>query len=439
MKRGLLVVLSLIILVSFTTAITSSDVTASPDRNTEYAEKIFSDVPTDAWYGESIRMVHEEGIMIGKSADIFDPDSSITVAQFVTVVARLHAWLNPAETSFAAGSPWYKPYIDYCNEAGIFIPDTTDVNAVVKGADLVSVLFRMLPEDCFADVEPQYKQIDGLSPDRKLYNAIYSLYKSGVLKHIMPDDTATFEPEKPVTRYEMAVILANIIEKSIYDETDMDGFFSQLKRSKINDCVAFGAYEQDNDITNGKEKIEWVVIDKQGNRVLLLSRNVIEAAQYNKTDDPVDWETCTLRAWLNNEFINEAFNQGEQSLIDETTVNVTTLGYGEEIEVDGSNSVTDKLFLLSWREAYSYYEAGARMISATKYSDYVINKNYELMESPSQEWVTWWLRTTPFDPATPPNRAWYYKQKDSYFMGAGVQCDNIGVRPAFWVTIPSGD
>lgn len=90
--------------------------------------------------------------------------------------------------------------------------------------------------------------------------------------------------------------------------------------------VVFGAYEQDNDLTNGPEPVEWIVVDKNENGTLLMSRYVLEshAWQPKSNYDPVNdenwrekltWEQSELRQWMNSEFKNALFTENEQSYI----------------------------------------------------------------------------------------------------------------------------
>lgn len=74
--------------------------------------------------------------------------------------------------------------------------------------------------------------------------------------------------------------------------------------------VTFGAYEQDNNTGNGKEAIEWLVLDYDAanNRALVISLYALDCKPYNTEKKNVTWEKCTLRAWLNNEFIQAAFS-----------------------------------------------------------------------------------------------------------------------------------
>ena len=79
-----------------------------------------------------------------------------------------------------------------------------------------------------------------------------------------------------------------------------------LKDISVGKTIKFGSYEQDNNTSNGKEAIEWLVLDVQGNKVFLVSRYNLDVQPYNKTSGSVTWEKCTLRTWLNNDFLNHA-------------------------------------------------------------------------------------------------------------------------------------
>lgn len=82
----------------------------------------FSDVPTDAWYGEAVYWCRENGIMHGTSATAFSPESSLTRAQLATVLYRMEGSPTvseaPAFTDAAAGI-WYSNAVAWASESGV--------------------------------------------------------------------------------------------------------------------------------------------------------------------------------------------------------------------------------------------------------------------------------------------------------------------------------
>lgn len=123
----------------------------------------------------------------------------------------------------------------------------------------------------------------------------------------------------------------------------------------IGDHILFGQYEQDNKQLNGKEPIEWLVLDKQGTRALLISKYGLDGKKFNEGNEKVKWEDCTLRSWLNTVFFNEAFSEKEQEKILTIEVdNSASQGYWDV--GDGCNT-QDKIFLLSCAEVQKYFGA----------------------------------------------------------------------------------
>lgn len=131
--------------------------------------------------------------------------------------------------------------------------------------------------------------------------------------------------------------------------------------------VIFGEYEQDNDLENGPEPLEWLVLDKAENRTLLLCRYGINAVSYYPEGlVNVTWETSQLRQWFNSEFLNDAFTSGHQALIADTEViNEDNPLY----PTDGGNDTVDKVFALSIAEVAKYFpEKRDNWTVATEYA-----------------------------------------------------------------------
>lgn len=130
--------------------------------------------------------------------------------------------------------------------------------------------------------------------------------------------------------------------------------------SAVGESVTFGSYEQDNDGGNGSAPIEWVVLDHQDGRTLLLSRYGLDSMWYNTDSVEVTWEESSLRRWLNTDFYNTAFDDTEKNLIVQVTnenPDGTTFweSVGRTVESsNGGNNTQDNVFLLSLYEAQEY-------------------------------------------------------------------------------------
>ena len=52
---------------------------------------------------------------------------------------------------------------------------------------------------------------------------------------------------------------------------------NKIKTANVGDIIVFGTYEQDNNISNGKENIKWLVLAKENNRVLVISDKALDS------------------------------------------------------------------------------------------------------------------------------------------------------------------
>ena len=83
--------------------------------------------------------------------------------------------------------------------------------------------------------------------------------------------------------------------------------------SYVNDegYIVFGRYEQDGDTSNGPEPIEWILMGTTGDRRYLISRYVLDYMPMNSERENINWDSCSLNTWLNNDFCDAAFNEDE--------------------------------------------------------------------------------------------------------------------------------
>lgn len=113
------------------------------------------------------------------------------------------------------------------------------------------------------------------------------------------------------------------------------------------DYVVFGYYEQDGNLENGPEPIEWQVVSSDEYSILLLSRYILDAHAFNSDTSELNWENSELRAWLNNDFLNSAFNAEEQALIKQSTI----MNFANPaLDIPSGNATQDSIFCLSLEE-----------------------------------------------------------------------------------------
>ena len=159
-----------------------------------------------------------------------------------------------------------------------------------------------------------------------------------------------------------------------------------LKNIKVGSYIKFGMYEQDNNKSNGKEYIDWLVLEIKDNKAFVISKHLLDEQYYHTESTPVTWETCTLRKWLNNDFINAAFTAEEKAIIPTVTVSADK---NPLYDTDQGNATSDKVFLLSYTEAAVKYISVIEKAGDTSATQYAIsNADYIDSENPD-----YWLRT----------------------------------------------
>lgn len=226
------------------------------------------------------------------------------------------------------------------------------------------------------------------------------------------------------------VIFSNTLFANVYD-------LSQISQAKLvaeysedttvdqMDTVTFGSYYQSN--SNTKEPIEWIVLARQNNKALLLSKYILDEQSYSITNAYQTWANCILREWLNNNFYNSAFDENEKRII--------TKRYLTSVDVSGfkdsnENSLTglyDYVFILDHNELENYF----KIDEGLEVTPNAIGKNTKRLKVSS-----YWVRgSTGIYNSALDYGASYVTDEGFYdFIFASNQ---LGIRPAIWVDYSS--
>lgn len=219
------------------------------------------------------------------------------------------------------------------------------------------------------------------------------------------------------------IIIPSINRKNTIEKFGND-FVAEFENLNVGDVFAFGEYEQDNNIDNGKEPILWVVAESDNNRKLLVSKYAIDCRPYNSNDGYVTWESSSIRKWLNDNFLCEAFNADEQSLIDNSVVSADD---NSHFDTNAGKDTKDRVFLLSIEEANKYfYDDKSRICGLT---NYVASKNPRYFESGI---CWWWLRT----PGAQQNTAAAVNHSGGISVRGDIVNSELNcIRPALWIDL----
>lgn len=161
----------------------------------------------------------------------------------------------------------------------------------------------------------------------------------------------------------------------------------------------------------------WLVLERLEDRILILSRDVLEHRAYHNAPESVTWETCDLRSYLNRTWIDRQLSQDEAHRVVETTVNnPSNTKYG----IAGGNPTSDKVFLLSLQEAEYYFTGSPDLLKA---------------RGKDTEETVWWHLRSPGEASDVAASVSSGGLIDYHGTAECVDDATGGIRPAMWLTI----
>ena len=175
-------------------------------------------------------------------------------------------------------------------------------------------------------------------------------------------------------------------------------------------CATLLEYEMGNTVTfgsyNGKP-IRWRVLDERGKLRMLFSEEILTERAYNDEITDTSWRDCTLRKWLNKEFLAEAFSPKERAAVVSGMVRNPR---SAKWFTSGGYDSMDKVFVLNQEEFDKYLTAPADRVKG--------------------KW--WWLRSPGSNLMS---AVAVYDDGTAYDIGIHVHYTEGGVRPALWVLL----
>ncbi len=200
---------------------------------------------------------------------------------------------------------------------------------------------------------------------------------------------------------------------------------------KIGGTIQFGKYPQSKE-GQDSTPIDWRILAKEDNKILVISENALDCKQYNSSQEEVTWDSCSLRRWLNNAFLDKAFSLEEQAKIQVTKVSADK---NPNFRTNPGNSTKDKVFLLSITEAEKYFEYdGDRKCVPTEYAISQGACTSSKCTKGGKATCCWWLRS-PGD---------YQDIAATVSVGGSVPCyggnvdfGKCAVRHALWINLES--
>ena len=186
------------------------------EKTNTWEAGLFSDVKQDDWFYENVKGAYELGLMKGDDTGKFLPAGSITLAETITVAARIHAIATLGEENFVQGNPWYQVYVDYALANGVLADALENYDRKATRLEFAEILSGALSAE---DLKAINTVDNGAIPDVKDNAAVYLLYRAGVLTG--NDEAGTFYPDSDIKRSEVAAIVTRMALPELRKEINL--------------------------------------------------------------------------------------------------------------------------------------------------------------------------------------------------------------------------
>lgn len=179
-----------------------------------YSEGMFRDVKQGDWFEGNVAAVYELGLMRGTGSGTFSPGNNVTLAEAVTLAARLHSIYYTGEESFPGydGGNWYDPYVDYAKENGLISTNYLYTKPATR-EEFVHILAQALPEEALEHVTGRVAFAD--DGDIVYISDVELLQRAGIINGIPENGQICFKPAATITRAEVAAIVGRMAQPSI--------------------------------------------------------------------------------------------------------------------------------------------------------------------------------------------------------------------------------
>ena len=166
----------------------------------------FTDVPERSWYASDVAEAYELGFINGKSAAVMDPDGSVTVAEGISMVDRMHAiFFDKALPASGDSDRWYDEYVVFAKENGLIDGETFDgFDRPILRSEMACLITAALPEEQYPAVN-DVTSIPDVDPAEPYFDDLMLLYRAGIV--MGSDAYGTFLPNTRITRCEAAAVI----------------------------------------------------------------------------------------------------------------------------------------------------------------------------------------------------------------------------------------
>jgi hypothetical protein len=173
----------------------------------------FTDIKDTDWFKEDVISSFETGLLKGKDTNTFDPYGNITLAEAITLAARVHSiYTESSIENNNSDGQWYQPYVDYALVNGLIIEgEFKDFAKIASRAEVAYVFCNAISKENLYDIN-NITSIPDVDRNTLYNEEIFILYNSGIVAG--SDNYGTFNPDSFITRAEASAIVNRVANTS---------------------------------------------------------------------------------------------------------------------------------------------------------------------------------------------------------------------------------
>jgi hypothetical protein len=190
--------------------------------------------------------------------------------------------------------------------------------------------------------------------------------------------------------------------------------------------------------------IKWRILKQTGDKAVLLADRMPDTYPFNDSYTDTSWSECSLRQWLNSEFIGRAFTATEIDAIEVSDVKNDANHY---FGTDCGPDTQDRVFVLSENETFSsplakeygFSNSDSGNDPARRFRSTLYAKCRGAWWSPVEGYLGiafWFMRTIGYTKA---NVVYVGETGDTYNRGIVVTCNDAATLPAIILNLSKAD
>ena len=205
----------------------------------------YTDIPEGNWSVSAVNAAKDYGLMQGTDAGVFGFGSTITKAEFITVLDRMFGWelISPEVPTLSnvTKDQWYYNYVETALSHGVIEPGKTfDPSAPITREEMAVMLVKGLGYDTLSQSAASLG-----SPFTDVTNNVGYITIAGDIGMTKGTSDTTFSPAVTAKREEAAAMLVRVYEKYISKLEWVHGFYaissySQKELTDDMDAVSLG-------------------------------------------------------------------------------------------------------------------------------------------------------------------------------------------------------